>query len=128
MSAEEWRSIPGWSGFYEVSNLGRVRSVDRIVSSGHPGVRMRLQGRVLTPGKGQRGHLDVYLWRGGKRVKAWVHRLVLLAFVGPCPPGLESRHLDGNPANNSLSNLCWGTRSRNNLDRAIHRRGMVAVA
>jgi len=49
-----------------------------------------------------------------------VHRLVLLAFRGPCPGGMECRHLDGNRANNRLENLCWGTKRQNFDDRARH--------
>ena len=50
-----------------------------------------------------------------------VHTLVLLAFVGPCPPGMECRHFpDRNPANNCLENLSWGTRSQNQQDRITH--------
>ncbi len=51
----------------------------------------------------------------------YIHRLVLEAFIGPCPEGMECRHFpDRNPANNNLSNLHWGTVSENALDRAIH--------
>jgi hypothetical protein len=49
-----------------------------------------------------------------------VHQLVLRAFVGPCPPGMQCRHLDGNPANNGLANLCWGTPAQNAADRMRH--------
>lgn len=56
----------------------------------------------------------------GKRYVQSVHVLVLLAFVGPCPEGMECRHLDGNPANNRLDNLCWGTGSENWNDKRRH--------
>ena len=49
-----------------------------------------------------------------------VHQLVLLTFVGPCPPGMECRHLDDNPSNNNLENLCWGTRKQNMKDRVLN--------
>jgi hypothetical protein len=51
---------------------------------------------------------------------AWVHRLVLEAFVGPCPEGLETRHLDGNPSNNRLENLVWDTHANNMADGIRH--------
>ena len=51
------------------------------------------------------------------------HRLVLLAFVGECPDGMVCRHLDGNPSNNALSNLRWGTQKENSLDKERHGRG-----
>jgi hypothetical protein len=61
-------------------------------------------------------HLHVFI-RGRNRQ---VHHLVLEAFVGPCPPGMESRHLNGNPADNRLANLAWGTHKENIAD-AIER-------
>lgn len=51
----------------------------------------------------------------------YIHRLVLLAFVGKCPIGMESRHIDGNPDNNKLSNLSWGTKKQNGEDRVKHK-------
>ncbi|QZE10566.1 hypothetical protein SEA_SCOOBYDOOBYDOO_251 [Mycobacterium phage ScoobyDoobyDoo] len=67
----------------------------------------------LTPLVGS-GHLRLNLDTNKTRL---VHRLVLEAFVGPCPPGMETRHLDDDPSNNRLSNLCWGTRLENTMDR-----------
>jgi hypothetical protein len=60
----------------------------------------------------------VNLSKGGQHSQIFVHRLVLLAFVGPCPAGHESRHLDGDPKNNRLTNLAWGTRLENMADRS----------
>ena len=61
-----------------------------------------------------RGHQAIWLGRGRQR---FVHRLVLEAFVGPCPDGMECRHLDDDPGNNRLGNLCWGTPAENTDDR-----------
>lgn len=55
---------------------------------------------------------------GGK--EKLVHRLVLETFVGPCPDGYETRHLDGDPSNNHLANLAWGTKAENGRDAASH--------
>jgi hypothetical protein len=67
------------------------------------------------------GHLGVSMPRGTRKNRLQlVHALILEAFVGPCPPGLECRHLDGNPANNRLDNLIWGTRIENQDDRRRH--------
>ncbi len=107
---EQWRPVPGFSG-YLVSNLGRVYS-------GH-------SDRCLTPQPSGRGHLRVALRRAGETHMKLVHRLVLLAFVGPCPPGKECLHRDDVPSNNRLSNLRWGTRKENRQDavRNERRRG-----
>lgn len=112
--SETWRQIPGFEGRYEVSDLGRVRSVDREVETSNGQVR-RYSGVVLSPGRqNDFGHVTVMLGReGGSRC---VHELVLLAFVGPAPEGHECRHLDGNGSNNKLSNLSWGTKSQNGKD------------
>lgn len=116
--SEEWRGVPGWEGYYQVSNLGRVRSVDRVVSSG--GYLQLRRGRVLRPGRSQGGYLRVALCRDGVLSSAEIHTLVLLAFVGPRPDGLETRHLDGKQLNNTIENLCYGTVQENADDRKRH--------
>lgn len=62
------------------------------------------------------GHLAV---RIGDKTR-YIHRLVLETFVGPCPNEMETRHLNGKPQDNRLENLCWGTRSENQLDSVKH--------
>jgi hypothetical protein len=117
--AEEWRPVAGHAG-YEVSNLGRVRSVDRVVEQpsrwGSP-VQRRLKGRLIALRPDRKGYL--YVWLGKGRGQA-VHRLVLLAFVGPCSDRCEGAHGDGNPANNALANLAWKTRKENHADKRRH--------
>lgn len=115
-STEVWKSIPGYEGFYEVSNLGRVRSLDRMgLQGGHP---RAYRGRVLKPGE-QRcsGHVSVVLCVDGAQRSFTVHYLVMLAFVGSYPDGMEIRHLNDDPKDNRLENLAYGTRHENMLDR-----------
>ena len=69
------------------------------------------------------GYREAYVWRNGRRYYLKVHHLVLAAFVGPKMPGMVCRHLDGNPANNHVGNLCWGTPKENAADRVRHGRG-----
>lgn len=77
--------------------------------------------RPLRPVTSNRwGHRHIKLRRDGRTYTRYVHRLVLEAFVGPCPPDHECRHLDGNPRNNRLDNLAWGTRQENQDDRVRH--------
>ena len=114
----EWRDVPGYEGYYQVSNNGNVRSVDRkiINSLGH---ELSLKGKLLKPKK-DRGYFRVELNAYGRPKLFSIHRLVLLAFVGEIPSGMQCRHLDGNAENNSLSNLAYGTVSENQLDRVRH--------
>lgn len=116
---EVWRAVVGAVGFYEVSNQGRVRSIDRVVL-GCNGVTQRRKGSPISPSPVPSGHLIMTLSLSGRRKNGWLHRLVAAAFLGPCPDGMEVRHLDGNPANNLLSNLAYGTRSDNASDRVAH--------
>ena len=99
---ERWRECAE-DDRYRVSDAGDVYSVRA--------------GRNLKPGKDSNGRLFVALGtRDGKPVIRYVHRLVLEAFVGPCPPGYMACHFDDNPANNALSNLRWDTQSANSHD------------
>lgn len=113
---ENWKQIPLEEALgYEVSNLGHMRSwwgKHRNILSSPRGLKLR-----LLPSKRLQTSL---CWRK----QHFVHRLVLLAFVGPPEAGQECRHLDGDPTNNKLGNLKWGTKSENMADRDLH--GMTA--
>lgn len=107
---EMWRPAPGCVGI-EVSNHGRARN---------------RWGRILR-GSVDKGYhrVHVRVVGGEYRIKR-VHRLVLEAFVGPCPPGMEARHLNGNPGDNRLANLEWATPAENNRDILRHGRNVNA--
>lgn len=77
--------------------------------------------RKLKPSTMLHGHLVVTLTKNAR--KTMVHRVVLLAFVGPCPDGMEGCHNDGNPANNAISNLRYDTHASNMADRRKHGTG-----
>ena len=119
--AERWLPVVGFEGWYEVSDQGRVRSLDRMVRCGgavRKSYLSRKPGRVLRPGRMLSGHLSVSLGRAaGSRT---VHSLVMLAFVGAQPPNKEVRHKNGDPADNRLCNLEYGTRSQNGRDKKYH--------
>lgn len=66
------------------------------------------------------GYPTVALTDNGKSCSFYIHRLLLETFVGPCPDGMECRHLDGNPMNYQLNNLCWGTYAKNAQDSVKH--------
>ena len=107
--SEHWKPVVGYEGIYEVSDMGRVRRV-----SAGQGAQA---GLILKPTPSSTGHLRVSLYAGGSKAIRYVHRLVLEAFVGPCPPGMEACHWDDDPTNNSLENLRWDSRSANVLDQ-----------
>lgn len=98
-----WRPIPGDEP-YEASSTGEIRSPRKILST---------QRNTVS------GYLYVTLGYGNRRTRT-VHSLVLRAFHGPRPEGVEARHLDGNQLNNSAVNLTWGTHSENLRDTVKH--------
>lgn len=115
MTEEEWRLTqnPG----YEVSSLGRVRSLDRTIIMGNGRTR-RVKGKLLKPGTTAGGHQLVVIGRElGSR---FIHRLVLEAFVGLRPVGMVCCHNNGDPADNRIENLRWDTYSSNSRDAVEH--------
>lgn len=113
---EVWKPIANFPG-YDASSLGRVRSWRY-----NKGVL--LVPRLLRPVPRDSGHLKVSI-SPDRTVRAkcvYVHTLVMLAFRGPCPPGYQCRHLNGDPADNRLGNLRWGTAKENARDRDLHGR------
>jgi hypothetical protein len=102
---ERWRPVPGYEGLYAVSDLGNVRSF-------HAGRGTGKRGGLLRPGL-TAGRLCVALRRDGTSRTRLVHHLVLEAFAGPRPPGLNALHGPGGPLDNRLANLRWGTQREN---------------
>lgn len=110
-STENWRPVPGYEGYYEVSDLGRVRSLDGLDNRGR-----RRNGKLLSPSL-RSGYRRIQLHRDGMGRTEYVHTLVLCAFVGPRPSGHEACHGEGGPLDNRLANLRWGTSTDNNFDQ-----------
>lgn len=108
--SEQWRSVVGYEGLYQVSSEGRVRGVRR----------KGCHGGTLRPARDRHGRLVVSLWRENRGKTHRVSQLVCAAFVGPPAGAVEVRHLDGNPANNRVENLAYGTHSANTLDSVRH--------
>jgi len=115
MPNEAWMPIPGYEGIYEVSDLGRVRSVDRLDSAGQ-----RRRGRLMTQSLVHGGYPRVTLTKNGVDTARKVHQLVLNAFIGPCPLDMEACHDNGQPADNRITNLRWDTRLSNAADKIRH--------
>jgi HNH endonuclease/NUMOD4 motif len=101
---ESWLPVTGYEDSYLASDLGRVYSL--------------LTGIILKQHPNGSGHLRVRLYRSGTSRLVLVHLIVLEAFEGECPEGLEACHWDDVPSNNKLSNLRWDTRIANRADMA----------
>lgn len=121
---ERWLPVIDYEGLYEVSDAGQVRSVDR-VNINSRGVSRHLKGVTLraTPTPG--GYPAVSLSRGNVIRTHPLHRLVLNAFIGPRPDGLVVRHLNGDPTDNRLENLTYGTQAENCQDAIRHGRNAM---
>jgi hypothetical protein len=116
---ETWKDVPGYAGFYQVSDEGRVRSMVRMTPDAIArGVRKEKQ--ILAFGHNKQGRRQVMLSKHGMLKRFQVHTLVLLAFVGPCPEGMECRHDDNDYTNNRPGNLSWGTHTQNMQDKQRH--------
>ena len=113
---ERWLPVPGFEGYYEVSDHGSVRSLDRQVTPRN-GSPYNLSGKVLSLSENADGYPMVQLWRDGRGTRKLVHALVLEAFVGPRPEEMEACHWDDNRTDNRVQNLRWGTQSENRQDR-----------
>lgn len=108
---EEWKDVPGHEGSYQVSNKGRVRSLDRYVPACNNSERFS-EGRILSQQVEGKGYYQVRLCLNGDKGKYFkVHRLVLMAFVGVSD--LQCNHKDCDKSNNYLENLEWCTQSEN---------------
>lgn len=112
---EQWLGLP-WAKGYEVSSIGRVQSYWK---------RGRVPAlvdfpRLLKPFVNSYGYPVFTIHVSGVQLTPPAHRLVLETFVGPCPEGMLCRHLDGNPQNNCVRNLCWGTALENCEDAKRH--------
>jgi hypothetical protein len=116
---EEWREIPGYEGLYEASTEGRIRSLPRKTLH-YTGKVIVRGGRMLNGCVTPRGYVKVSLCVAGRVKGEHIHSLVAATFIGPRPLGLLVRHFDGNPANNRLENLLYGTGAENMADAAAH--------
>lgn len=107
---EEWKPVVGWESLYSVSSFGRVRrEVYR---------NRYFPGRTLK-GEDDRGRVRLVLRDASKgKCAKYAHQLVMEAFVGPRPAGMEINHIDGDPSNNRVENLEYVTRKQN-MDHAV---------
>lgn len=120
--SEIWKDIPGYEGKYQVSNMGRVKSLSRKIHSSNQNDTFSWisKDRILKAGKHDKGnHLSVVLYKPKRTIM--IHQLVMLAFIGPCPKGMFVLHTNGDATDNSLSNLRYDSQTENIHD--VYRQG-----
>lgn len=117
LPSDSFRHIPGFPG-YAVTDSGEVWSC---LSTGVTNKYVPWKQRCCHPsGRAGREYLHVVFARDRKQHTIHVHKLVLLAFVGPRPEGCEARHMNGNRFDNRVCNLQWGTKQENSDDKRRH--------
>ena len=107
---ERWETVAGYEGLYEASDAGRIRS---LVMSIPGGVKVREKPLILRPKVKRNGYLEVGLNNNKIKTMQYVHRVVLVAFTGCAPQGMEAGHIDGDKENCALDNLCWLSKGAN---------------
>lgn len=125
LTSEIWKQIPDYGSHYEASSLGRIRVKDRVITRKHPNTgkptSFHYKSKVLSPAKADKwGHMSVTLGVNGIDYSVSVHKLVLLAFHGAKPEGMEACHNNGIAWDNRPENLRWDTHFSNNQDRKMH--------
>lgn len=108
---ETWKDLPGHEGEYQVSNLGRVRSIQREICNR---ISCRIiPERILKLSVHNNGYQTIHLRKEGRRVKYFIHRIVAMAFLPREEIYIEVNHKDKNRLNNTLENLEWCTHLEN---------------
>lgn len=115
----DWRPVVGYEQSHEVSQDGQIRSLGRVLVDSL-GRSRTIPGKLIKPTKKTNGYMHITLNAGGRQKTLHVHRVVLEAFVGPCPEGMEALHRNGVQSDNRLANLRWGTHLENCIDRSKH--------
>lgn len=120
---EIWKTIPILQQNYEASNLGRIRAKKRtlVKKTKYGGLMQQTYNEKILKPSLKKGYANVHLGLNGKKYNIFVHRLILLAFVGlPVDEKIFTRHLNGIPNDNRIENLAWGSHYENMQDRKLH--------
>lgn len=123
---ETWKDIKGFEGFYQVSNLGRIKSITRkIINSGCFTGACLITGRILKQGIDTSGYNFVNLCKDKKQRSLMVHKLVAIAFIPNPLNKPQINHLDYNPQNNNVGNLEWVTAKENGQHSVINHKKKI---
>ena len=115
MKKEIWKDIPGYENMYQVSDLGKVRSVDRVIIR-RDGKKYTSKGKILKQNTDRYGYNYVNLRKDYNQKSFIIHNLVTSIFIGEKPKGYEVCHIDSNKKNNSIYNLRYDTKRENAID------------
>ena len=121
--SEIWKDVIGLEGIFQVSNMGRIRSLDKYANVCGGGKRL-VKGRILKPTKLQNGYYEAQFHHKGERIIYLLHRLVAIHFIDNPLNLPEVNHKDENPQNNNVENLEWCTNQENRKHAMIN--GLVA--
>lgn len=111
---EIWKNIPNYEGLYQISNLGRIKTLERIVKI-HHGYYKHIEEKIIDVSKrtNNAGYLYINLWKNGKQKNFRIHRLVAEVFLKNPNNYKCVNHKDNNKLNNNVENLEWCTQSYN---------------
>jgi rRNA processing protein Gar1 len=114
---EEWKAVKGFEGWYEISNAGRIKSINRTIVHKEDrfsiGKIQTVIGKIRKPCKNNKGYLTIQLFKNSKHHKRYIHRMVAESFIINDENKKEVNHKDGNPLNNNVENLEWVTKDEN---------------
>lgn len=111
---EIWKDIPNYEGLYQISNLGNVKSLERIVTHNKYGTA-HIKEKLLRPRDDSKGYGRVVLYKNNKKKQFKIHRLVAETFLPNKSNKSAVNHIDGNKKNNNVNNLEWCTIKENNI-------------
>ncbi len=109
LEQEIWKDIDGYEGIYQISNLGRLKSLERKINYGN----RILKEKILKSPVANIGYCMVNLYKDNSRKLVLIHRLVAVAFIPNPKNKLEVNHIDSNKLNNKAENLEWATKREN---------------
>jgi hypothetical protein len=120
MEGEIWKDIDGYSGYYQISNFGRVKSLSRLVLNGF---RNRMTTiKIRKPKFDRGGYTEVCIKFNNKSIQFRIHRLVALHFIDNPKNKSEVNHIDSNRLNNNATNLEWTSKRENQCHGNINRK------